>query len=232
MRELNAGLWRQLRTLWRLLFAIYVPVIFLLLGAAALSLLIPHLTIPDLIQDLSSLGHLPFYAGALSQLGLLFWSASTTLCFFIYYCLKKMRNPRQEALNFMLFAGILNGYMMLDDTYMLHDKVFPDYIQFFPEKAAVLALGVAVLAFLYLNRREILRGEYSLMFLALVLFGFSVALDAIPTELYEDYYFLEKFEHLFEDGAKLAAIVTWVVYYARYGMRILLPDADSPAING
>ena len=132
----------------------------------------------------------------------------------------------------MLFAGILNGYMMLDDTYMLHDEVFPDYIQFFPEKAAVLALGVAVLAFLYLNRREILRGEYSLMFLALVLFGFSVALDAIPTELYEDYYFLEKFEHLFEDGAKLAAIVTWVVYYARYGMRILLPDADSPAING
>jgi hypothetical protein len=231
MRELTEGLWRQLRTLWRLLLAIYVPVLILLFGAAALSQLIPQLTIPDLIQDLSSLGHLPFYAGALSQLGLLFWSASTTLCFFIYFCLKKMKNPRQEALNFMLFAGLLNGYMMLDDTYMLHDEVFPDYLRFIPEKAAVLALGVAVLAFLYFNRREILRGEYGLMFLALVLFGLSVALDAIPTELYEYLYFLEKVEHLLEDGAKLAAIVTWGVYYARYGVYTLLPREDIAALN-
>jgi len=41
--------------------------------------------------------------------------------------------------------------MILDDTYMLHGEVFPDYLRLIPEKGVILALGVAVLVFLYIN---------------------------------------------------------------------------------
>jgi hypothetical protein len=105
---------------------------------------------------------------------------------------------------------------MLDDTFLLHEEVFPDYLKLVPEGVVITLLIIAVLAFLYFNWDEILRGEYALMFLALGLFGLSVFIDALPEDWYENTYLLNKLEHIFEDGAKLAAIVTWVAFYGRY----------------
>jgi len=225
------GAIKQIRSSWRLLLAIYIPCIMLFLGVATITQIIPHLTIPDLLRDVATLGGIPFYSGAVSQLGLLLWSAATTICFFIYFVLKKMNTPHKESLNFLLFAGFLSTYLMFDDTFMLHEEFFHDYLKIIPEKVIIILLGVAMLAFLYVNQREILQSEYSLMFLAYMFFGISVAIDAIPTRLYEDIYFIEKIEHLIEDGAKFTAIVTWITFYSRYGYQQLLSTISKKNID-
>jgi hypothetical protein len=219
--DILKGSIKQIRSSWPLLIGIYSPGILLFLGAGILSQIIPHLTIPELVGDVAVIGKIPFYSGAISQLGLLLWSAATTLCFFTYFSLKKTDGVRKESLNFMLSSGLLSGYLMLDDTYMLHEEFFPDYLKIIPEQMVIIILGISMLAYLFFNRNEILRGDYSLMLLAFMFFGISVTLDAIPTHLYGNIYFLEKIEHLFEDGAKFSAIVTWVTFYARYSFQQL-----------
>jgi hypothetical protein len=211
----------QILSIRKTLLIIYGGVALLFAGVVGLTVLIPHLTIPDLLRDVATLGELPFYAGFVSQLGLLFWSAATTLCFFEYFTLKKLGCTRKETLNFLLFAGLLSGYLMLDDSFMLHEEFFPDFLKIIPEKAVILMLGIAMLAFLYFNRQELLQNEFGLMFLAFMFFGISVVIDAVPTELYEDIYIVEKVEHILEDGAKFTAIITWVIFYARYGYQQL-----------
>ncbi len=198
------------------LFWLYLPVILIFGAVAVLSQLIPHLTIPELLRDVATLGELPFYAGSVSQFGLLLWSSAATLCYFTYFSLKLLKYPRKEALNFLLFASILTTYLMLDDTYMLHEEFFPDFLQIIPEEVIIFILGLSMLAFLYFNWQEIMRGDYWLMLLAFAFFGTSIVFDSIPTRLYENIYFIEKVEHLVEDGAKMAAIFTWVAFYARY----------------
>ncbi len=209
---------KQIYSSRRLLFYVYTPIAILLLGFSLLASLVPEFKVRDILKDVAAIGDLPFYSGAISQLGLLMWSATTALCFFTFFALRKIDSSRKETLNFLLFAGFLSGYLTLDDTYMLHEVFFPNYLIIIPlvDKVVILLVGIAMLSFLYFNRREILRNEYGLLFLALMLFGFSVTLDAVPSRFYEDIYALEKIEYILEDGAKFAAIITWYAFFAQY----------------
>lgn len=210
------GAMNQIRSLWKLLIGIYAPIALLFLGIGILVRIVPDLSIYDIFRDVAVIGKVPSYSGFMSQLGLLLWSASTTICFFTYFVLKKREASRKESLNTLLFAGLLSGYLMIDDTFMLHEEIFPDYIKFIPEKVVIILLGIAMLLFLYFNRREILQSEYGILLLAYGFFGFSVAIDAIPDRFYVGSYFFEKIELFLEDGAKFTAITTWFVFYTRY----------------
>ncbi len=209
---------KQIYSLRRLWFYLYIPIAALLLGLTLLASQIPEFKIQNILKDVAAIGKLPFYSGAISQLGLLIWSATTALCFFSFFVLRKIDPSRKDTLNFLLFAGFLSGYLTLDDTYMLHEVFFPDALTFLPsaDKVVIILVGIATLSFLYFNRREILRNEFGVLSLALMLFGLSVTLDVIPSRFYENIYALEKIEYILEDGAKFAAIVTWYVFFARY----------------
>lgn len=219
--DIFKGAVKQIRSSWLLLIYIYVPILLLFLAAGKLTQVIPDLSIQDFLRDVAALGDIPSYSGSISQLGLLLWSAATTLCFFTYFILKKINPSRKESLDFLMFSGLLTGYLMLDDTYMFHEEVFPEYLKIIPEKAVILFLGIAMLLFLYFNHKEILRSEYGLLFLAYMFFGISVFLDVIPSRFFEYIQYMEKIEYFLEDGAKFVAIVTWLTFYVRYGYQQL-----------
>lgn len=219
--EIIKGAIKQIWSSRLFLIRIYTPGILIFLGAGILSQIIPHLTIPELVGDVADIGEIPFYSGAISQLGLLLWSSATTLCFFTFFALRKKNGISKQTLNLLLSSGLLTGYLMLDDTYMLHDEFFPVYLKIVPEQVVLIILGLSMLAFLFFNRNEILQGDYGLILLAYLFFGISIAFDSIPRNLYSNIYFLEKIEHLIEDGSKFTAIVTWVTYYARYSYQHL-----------
>jgi hypothetical protein len=226
---------KQIRSSWLLLLWIYVPCFLLFLGIGILAISIPHFRIGDILKDVATLGKIPFYSGAVSQLGLLLWSATTTLCFFTYFALRKTSPIRRESLNLLLFAGLLTGYLTLDDTYMLHEEFFPDYLKIIPEEVVIFMLGIAMLSFLYFNLNEILQSEYSLILLAYLFFGISVIVDVIPAHLYQNIYGFEKILSLLEDGAKFTAIITWVTFYSRYCYQQFLllqrPHFDNPGTS-
>jgi hypothetical protein len=227
IRQLIQSTLKQILAHRGMMLAIYLPVLLILLTIGVLSSVIPNMTIPFFLKDVTALGNLPFYAGLISQLGLLFWSATTTICFFTYFSLKAQNRSSRETLNFLLFAAILTCYLTLDDAFLLHEEVFPDYVRFIPEKLVYLGILISVLAFLYFNWQEILRSEYSLLFLAFGFFGLSIALDMIPSSILEGSYLIEKLEFLVEDGAKFAAIITWLTFYSRYGYQQLFPVKQS-----
>jgi hypothetical protein len=212
---------KQIFSLRRLLIYIYAPSFLLFLVVGIVTKLVPNLSIQDFLRDVTAIGDIPFYSGSISQLGLLLWSAATTICLFTYFTLRKIDSSRKQSLNLLMFGGLLSGYLMLDDTYLLHEEVFPKYIDFIPEKAIILLLGIAMLSFIYFNRHEILKGEYGLLFLAYLFLGISVFLDAIPSRFYENILYAERIEYFLEDGAKFIAIVTWLVFFVRYSYQQL-----------
>ena len=220
--EIITGAAKQIYSLRRVLFFIYIPSFILFIIAGALVLLKPDLFIQDFLRDVTSLGDLPFYAGSISQLGLLLWSAATTLCLFTYFGLKRNDPSRKESLNFLLFAGLLSGYLLLDDAFLLHEELIPEYIKFMPEKAVILLLGTAMLAFLYFNRSEIIRNEYGLLALTYLFLGVSVFFDLIPNRFYPGIEDIDSIEYFMEDGAKFLAIVTWVTFFVRYSFQQFL----------
>lgn len=205
----------QFRSQWRLLSVMYGSVLVLFLLVGLLSALVPSLTIYDLVGDVTDIGDLPFYAGAISQLGILLWCAAATVCWFSYLSMQKWGVGGPEARRLLLWAAIFTTTLLLDDIYLIHDEVASDYLGF-PEKLILLGYLALGVAFVFLNKGEILRSEYGLLVLALGFLGASIAFDVIPRELYEDIYVLEKFEKLFEDGCKFAGILTWLVYFVRY----------------
>jgi hypothetical protein len=214
--DILRGFTKQIFSLRNLIISIYFPIFLMFIVIGVVTEISPNLSIQDLTRDVAALGKIPFYWGSISQLGILFWSAIVTLCFSTYFTLKKISPHQKEPLNFLFYSGLLTAYLMLDDTYMLHEDFFPDYVRFIPEKLAILLVGLAIILFLYINYKEILRNEYGLMLLGLFFFGTSVGLDLIPERILEYRYFLEKLELLLEDGAKFTAIVTWLVFYGRY----------------
>lgn len=214
--DIIRGFIKQVLALRILIISIYIPIFLMFILVGVVTEISPNLSIQDLTRDVAALGRLPFYWGSISQLGILFWSAIVTLCFSTYFILKKISPHQKESLKFLLYSGLLITYLTLDDTYMLHEDFFPDYVRFIPEKAAILLLGFAIVLFLYFNFAEILRNEYGLMLLGLFFFGISVGLDLIPDRILEYRYVFEKLELILEDGAKFTAIVTWLVFYARY----------------
>ena len=116
---------KQISSLRRLLFYIYAPSFLLFLVTGILTQIIPNISIQDFLRDVTAIGNIPFYSGSISQLGLLLWSAATTVCFFTYFALKRIDPSRKQSFNLLMFGGLLSGYLMLDDTYMLHEEVFP-----------------------------------------------------------------------------------------------------------
>ena len=104
---------------------------------------------------------------------------------------------------------------MLDDIFLFHEEVAPNYLHI-DEKfvmATYLLLGVA---FVFLNRNEILSSEYLLLLLALAMLGTSIFLDALPIDDLGLRYFFKRLEIFLEDGFKFAGIATWLIYFVRY----------------
>jgi hypothetical protein len=67
-----------------------------------------------------------------------------------------------------------------------------------------------------LNRDEILSSEYIFAILALIMFGVSIFIDEVPIADPGPRNVWLNLQLLLEDGFKLAAISTWLIYFARY----------------
>ena len=68
-----------------------------------------------------------FYTGALSNLNIIFWTVAATLCLFGYFTLSKF--APKSGLKWTLFHfGLVTTILLLDDLYLWHEKMFPDYI--------------------------------------------------------------------------------------------------------
>ena len=148
------------------------------------------------------------YFGLVSNLGVIFWMATASVCLFSVTVLTVVRgNGRQRR--FLLFAGIVTLVLGLDDFFLLHELATFLSSSNRGEHVFFGVYILAILAFVWRYRDLILQTDYLVLFFACTLFGLSIVVDEVlvihPRGL----------NHLLEDGFKFVGIATWAVYFVR-----------------
>ena len=147
------------------------------------------------------------YTGILSQIGILIWAAISSICIFSSYSLPKdikNRNIKQ----FFLASGLLTFILGIDDAFLLHEES-SKYLGF-SEKIIFLFYIFCICIYIFRFYSFIATSEYSILGLAFFCFGISILLDVLEPPNINPY--------IFEDGAKLIGIISFLVYYFRLGM--------------
>lgn len=161
--------------------------------------------VAEVTRDVQAVAELPFYTGGLSTLGLLLWSASAAMCFLAYAVLRAEKDS--PLIRLLGLGGAFTLLLLLDDAYMLHDRIFP-----------LLGLPGAILSGLYgvivgglaLRYRTVwARTPYFLILLSLCGMGTSVLVDGLVDARLLG---VNGIVYLAEDGSKLIGIVLWTSY--------------------
>lgn len=218
VKQVVNGVFTQLGRLWKVLLFLYGILLLFFVLLDVISRGSSNITLSYFTRDITSIGHLPFFAGLVSQIGGLLWSATLTICLFTWFILRREGQDTRSARRFLLQAAVFTGVLLLDDFFLFHENIGPDYLHI-SEKVIVLSYGVIALVFLFFNWREILASEYLILGLALGLFGLSIFMDATHLEKVDQlkWLFNEQFSIFLEDGFKFVGVATWLVYFARYG---------------
>ena len=159
--------------------------------------------------------NLHFYAGTLSNIGVLFWCAATTVCWFSFALLFELR-AKQKLQVFFLASGAVTAVLLLDDLFILHTLGFPYYLGI-PQKIVFLIYSCILIAYLTSFYRLILSTEKISFVFALIFFALSILFDrqVIPVP---DHWLDNGNNLLLEDGFKILGIVSWFYYFFQLGI--------------
>ncbi|BAY40045.1 hypothetical protein NIES2111_44270 [Nostoc sp. NIES-2111] len=164
------------------------------------------LPLEDLTRDPSAIMEIPPYIGIFSNIGILFWCACTTICLFTCLLLKKA-NRFPEYTKFLFYSGLLTGLLLLDDFFLLHETVLPEYM-FISERKVYAVYLMIGLTFLVKFRKILQKTEYVIFANAIIFFALSIISDTIWEEI----------SNAVEDTFKLIGIVNWVTYFFRLSL--------------
>lgn len=198
----------QIIKIYPIVLMIYLPTLFVLLTVGIVSWR-TNIPLMDFTRDPLSILDAPFYIGFLSNLGILCWAAGATICFFSAGIVGQIKH-KSQAFYFLLFGGIITTILLFDDFFLLHEKVFPEYLKT-SESQVFLIYILMILAYLIGFRTKIITTDFILLGISLLAFIMSATTDEIFVE-----HFRGKF--LVEDGCKLLGILSWAAYFAGIGM--------------
>lgn len=189
------------------LLLIYLPPLAILAAASLISIYM-HVPVGDFTRDPSSIVELHSYEGIVSNLGALVWCAGTTLCLFCAVLL--LSRDRSSPLGaFLLLAGATTGLLMVDDFFLLHEKL--DALSL-SEHLVALVYGGLVLIMFWRYRVQLAQGNMVIFLSALCLLAASAGVDLIEHPLEQ---WIGQWRVLFEDGFKFLGLVGWFGYFAQ-----------------
>lgn len=205
-------------------WVVYIALFSLIIGCGKLLF---NISADQFTRDPNQIVNIPFYIGAISNLGIIFWSATVALCIFSVCAIKRYA-PNSAFRGFMLHSSIISTVLLLDDLYMWHEQMFPDYLKI-PEIFIYLFYVIYFLYILVRFRNVILQSNYLVLFAALFFMGTSVGMDIMvdirlfATSLAAFY----RHETLFEDFFKSLGILTWLVYFSHVAFSRVLPEVKN-----
>ncbi len=170
----------QLSSLRTVMLLAYMP-LAVVLGLAVALRLSTGVAIADLTRDALFVTDAPVYTGILSTAGGLIWAAAAAICFFCYAILRNRLAQASEA-RFLLAGGFVTMMLLLDDVFMLHETVYPDYLGM-PQNAVLVLTAVMLLWFVVSFRAIILRTDFLLLLLAFAGFALSIGIDVVHSTI-------------------------------------------------
>ena len=214
----------QLRKSLVIVIASHLLTVILLVSIILLSL---HTSIPleKFTRDpTATMGVNPF-VGIVSNIGVLLWCVSASICLFTFFSIIKRRNNQlNEDTLFLLFFGLTTSILLLDDLFLIHEFIGPRILNI-PEKQIYVFYGMIVLFGIVRFKKVILQNEWVILSLSFSFFALSVAIDIfgslpyIPSSTFV------------EDSFKLLGIVSWVCYFVLASFKIEKNTVNSKSIN-
>lgn len=176
---------------------------FTLLCLAAFISLHYRIPIAKFTRDpLAITGGHPFL-GIISNIGAILWSSSAAFCLLSFSILRE-KQKSADTIGFIGFGGIISLVLLIDDFFMIHERIFPKYFGIH-EKLLFILYGLLIILYFAHYIRIILTTEFLYLIFVFLFFGISLAVDSISESIIP-------MHHLFEDGAKFIGIVSWVSY--------------------
>lgn len=146
----------------------------------------------------------PFYIGFFSNIGIMIWSASFTICFYGAWSIPLRKNVKGQQ--FLIVSGLITLLMTLDDLFQLHELVFPQYLSISENMVYLTYLNIYMIYFIRF-RKQLLNSDFIVLFLAFFLLGLSTIIDILPLPMEKDTFL--------EDAIKLLGAITWLIYFVR-----------------
>ncbi len=219
--KLGTQLGIQFKNILPTIVKLYTPILFLLF-LVVLASLKTGIPILNFTKDTISMTDMPPFFGVVSNIGILLWCASASICFLMSAIIRKYNQhisvyKRRELSIFFLCSGVITSILLLDDLFLLHEVIFPDYLNI-PEKITYISYIIMIFLYLFRFRKTIIRiiTEGILLCFAFLFFGLSIGMDMLPITMDINV------EYLFEDGFKLLGIVSWLGYFFRVSLKVLL----------
>lgn len=171
------------------------------------------------MADPAEISGLSPFIGCLSQVGLLCWSATASVCFLGFTIFRQ--NSSAEARKFgqfLKYSGFFSTVLLLDDSFQLHEmfasgsiyllgfESYQDHLQSIGEALIYLLYTCLLMVLLKTFRKIILKTNFLMMILALGLFVLSIIFDVLTPETMLGHYIIE-------EGLKFLGIATWLFYY-------------------
>lgn len=147
--------------------------------------------------------------GVLSNIGVILWCVAAVVCFFSYVILRAIDADRSKQ-RFLLCCGAISTLLLLDDLFLLHERVFP--LLFGISEKVVYGSYAVLVAIVFWRDRHHLSQENGLLVSALLFFAASIAVDAFPK-------WLGIWHHLAEDGTKILGIISWSGFFFSFCLR-------------
>jgi hypothetical protein len=199
----------------RLSGTIIFSLAFVALGSVAYLMIYFEVPASKLTRDPAAIAGMHPLNGLLSNLGVLYWTATASICLFAALLLSTAPDWR----TFFLYYGLFTALLLLDDLFMLHDRILPATLNI--NEMTLLGIYVLILLFgLFSFSTQIRESNFILLLAALIFFNCSIMIDLVP----EDWSHLH---HFFEDGSKYVGISTWTAYFVGTALdRLQLAQED------
>lgn len=202
----------------KLLLWLYVPAGAILLTVLLLSIL-TDTPVSLFTRDPADITNSSPFLGVLSNLSVLLWCATAAICFFAF-CVLKHKKDRNIAV-FFLMSGLITSMLLLDDLFLLHERIFPQYFHW-RQRYIYLTYVSIVFAHLLIFREIIFKNSSFLLMLAFSFFFLSIVVDGIAGKTGD----FIPFQHLYEDGFKLFGLAGWLGYFWKAALDAVSPPDD------
>ena len=156
------------------------------------------------------------YFGAVSNLGILIWCSAAVVCMFAAAQLYQRRQD-MKSVRFMAYAGLFTAFLMFDDLFLAHERVFPILLGI-PDLVTYGLYGLIALVYFGLFWKVILRHDVLLLAIGLLALGTSVAVDILVPMFGSNEHSATQFKGtlshwVIEDGSKFVGISAWAGFH-------------------
>jgi hypothetical protein len=167
-----------------------------------------------LTRDTTVVAKVPSYTGIISNIGIMLWCFTSAIYLFTSTVLRNNGEMHSERVRFLLSAGLFTLFLMLDDAFLFHERIYPTYLGL-SNNVVFILYGIISMILISVFKRSIFEVNYILFFMGFGLLAGSVIADKIHD--FKLFYLFgihsSEIKYFIEDSLKFLGIAGWFGFF-------------------